>query len=78
MKQRNWGNLGGDCLWRSRDVRHRRGPLPAGRRAGSSIGSPATIFVFVVYMGKVLVDTILFPGRQPAQFVSTLPGGNLS
>ena len=24
---------------------------------------PATIFVFVVYMGKVLIDTILFPRR---------------
>lgn len=24
---------------------------------------PATIFVFVVYMGKVLIDTILFPKR---------------
>jgi hypothetical protein len=24
---------------------------------------PATVFVFVVYMGKVLIDTILFPNR---------------
>ena len=24
---------------------------------------PATVFVFVVYMGKVLIDTILFPRR---------------
>ena len=24
---------------------------------------PATIFVFVVYMGKVLIDAILFPRR---------------
>ena len=24
---------------------------------------PATIFVFIVYMGKVLIDTILFPKR---------------
>ena len=24
---------------------------------------PATIFVFVVYMGKVLIDTILFPRK---------------
>ncbi len=24
---------------------------------------PATIFVFVVYMGKVLIDTILFPKK---------------
>lgn len=22
---------------------------------------PATVFIFVVYMGKVLIDTILFP-----------------
>lgn len=25
---------------------------------------PATVFVFVVYMGKVLIDTILFPGNK--------------
>ncbi len=24
---------------------------------------PATVFVFVVYMGKVLIDKILFPGK---------------
>ena len=24
---------------------------------------PATVFVFVVYVGKVLIDTILFPKR---------------
>lgn len=24
---------------------------------------PATVFVFVVYMGKVLIDTILFPKK---------------
>jgi len=24
---------------------------------------PATVFVFVVYMGKTLIDTILFPRR---------------
>ena len=24
---------------------------------------PATVFMFVVYMGKVLIDTILFPKR---------------
>lgn len=24
---------------------------------------PATVFFFVVYMGKVLIDTILFPRR---------------
>lgn len=25
---------------------------------------PATIFFFVVYMGKVLIDTILFPKKR--------------
>ncbi len=25
---------------------------------------PATVFVFVVYIGKVLIDTILFPKRD--------------
>ncbi|MCA9865104.1 MAG: hypothetical protein KIS95_08560 [Anaerolineae bacterium] len=65
MKQRNWGKFGRRLLVAAAvTFVIAVAPLPGWTPSWFLYWQvPATIFVFVVYMGKVLVDTILFPGR---------------
>jgi hypothetical protein len=66
MKQRNWGRffrrliVAGAIAFFIAVV-----PLPGWTpNAFLYWQVPATVLVFVVYMGKVLIDTVLFPKRQ--------------